>query len=99
MWTTRYCPRIFCKALLLIFQITLESKKDVYGNCYIDFYLIEKGNIVANEKSEIRECKTHGLKNRLDFGPGWGDWQGWVRLDASLPAKLTRFFPLASVRN
>jgi len=70
----------------LIFQITLESKKDSFGNCYIDFYVIEKGNIVANEKSGIKECKTHGRKNRVDFGPGWNEWQGWVRLGASLPA-------------
>ena len=75
------------KALPLIIQITLESKKDGYGKCYIDFYVIEKVNIVANAKSQIKECKTYGRKNRLDFGPDWSDWQGWVRLGESLPAK------------
>ena len=78
-WTTRYFSRIFGIAVPLIFQITLESK--IYGpsNCYIDFYIIEEGNPVVNQKSEIKECKTFGQKNRLDFGPDWGAWEGWVR--------------------
>ena len=71
--------RIFDIALPLIFQINLESKTNDFGHCYIDFYIIEEGNQVVNQKSETKECKTFGRKNRLDFGPDWGAWEGWVR--------------------
>ena len=79
--------QILSKALPFIIQITLESKKDGSGNCYIHFYILANGITVVNQKSENKECKTYGRKNRLDFGPDWSDWQGWVRLGESLPAK------------
>ena len=58
----------------------LESKEDEFGSCYIDFKINEiDGDMALNKQSERQECKTHGIKNRINFGPGWGQWEGWVQ--------------------
>ena len=58
----------------------LESKEDEFGDCYIDFKIIEiDGDMALNKQSERQQCKTHGIKNRIDFGPDWAAWEGWVQ--------------------
>ena len=58
----------------------LESKKDDFGNCYIDFEIFESnGAMAVNEQSEKQECQTYGVKNQLIFGPDWSAWEGWVQ--------------------
>ena len=59
----------------------LESKKDDFGNCYIDFKIFESDGVMAvNEQSEKQKCQTYGLKHELIFGPDWSAWEGWVQL-------------------
>lgn len=63
------------------FQIRLESKEDDFGDCYIDFKIINNdGDRALNKQSEKQNCQTYGIKNKLDFGPGWKYWEGWVQL-------------------
>ena len=57
----------------------LESKEDGMGNCYINFELTHDGDLAANQESEKTTCRTHGVKNRIDFGTDWNEWEGWVQ--------------------
>ena len=61
------------------FQIVLESKEDGMGNCYINFELTHDGDLAAKQESEKTTCRTHGVKNRIDFGTDWDEWEGWVQ--------------------
>ena len=59
------------------FQIVLESKVDDLGHCYIDFELTHNGgDLAAKQQSEKKTCRTHGVKNRIDFGTDWDEWEG-----------------------
>ena len=71
----------------MIFQIAPESKRDDSGNCFIDFYIIENGITVVNQKGENKERKTYAPNNQL-HGSHKSQWQGWVRLGASPLAKV-----------
>ena len=57
-----------------------ESKEDGIGNCYINFELTHKdGVLAAKQESEKKTCRTHGVKNQIDFGTDWDEWEGWVQ--------------------
>ena len=54
-----------------------ESKEDGIGNCYINFELTHKdGVLAAKQESEKKTCRTHGVKNQIDFGTDWDEWEG-----------------------
>ena len=58
----------------------LESKEDNLGNCFIVFELTHNdGDLAAKQESEKTTCRTHGVKNRIDFGTDWDEWEGWVQ--------------------
>ena len=39
---------------------------------------MENESIIVHQKSESRECKTYGIKNKLNFGHQLLDWKGRV---------------------
>ena len=61
------------------FKIVLESKEDESGICFINFELTHDGDLAVKQESEKRTCRTHGVKNRIDFGTDWNEWEGWVQ--------------------
>ena len=57
----------------------LESKEDDLGICNIVFELTHNnGDLAVKQESEKRTCRTHGVKNRIDFGTDWDEWEGRV---------------------